>query len=81
MEPLIPSPHELPDISIPLTGPEDGSISNQTLLPDDSDGQNTEHAPRMSSSDEKEPGVAKTRRKEQNRAAYVQRHLDMCFGC
>jgi hypothetical protein len=25
----------------------------------------------MSSSDEKEPGVAKSRRKEQNRAAYV----------
>jgi hypothetical protein len=70
MEPLIPSPHELSDISIPLTGPEDGSISNRTLLRDDySDGQNTEHAPRMSSSDEKEPGVAKSRRKEQNRAA------------
>jgi hypothetical protein len=69
MEPLIPSPHELSDISIPMTGPEDTSISNRALLRDDSDGQNTEHAPRMSSSDEKEPGVAKSRRKEQNRAA------------
>ncbi len=73
MEPLIPSPRELSDISIPLTVPEDSSISGRTVLRDDSDGQNTEHAPRMSSSDEKEPGVAKSRRKEQNRAAYVPR--------
>ena len=65
LEPLVP---DLSDM--PLTGPEDGSISNRALPRDDSDGQNTEQPPQMSSSDEKEPG-AKSRRKEQNRAAYV----------
>jgi hypothetical protein len=75
MEPLIPSPHELSDMSLPLTGAEDGGAGFSSrrapspMMPDDSDGQGTEHAPRMSSSDEKDPSVRKSRRKEQNKAA------------
>jgi hypothetical protein len=65
----MPSPHELSDISMPLTGAEDGNISNQALPGDGSEGNKTEQPSRMSSSDEKESSVAKTRRKEQNRAA------------